>query len=174
MINELQTVTELDIDLNDVLMKNMEHIIKMTGQRLTSQDFAIWDSPLGDKVGMTDKEFLNLAYKTPSTQLAAAAHSGAREFLTGFQERGNRINIVTATCLSEKQIIGWLQKYRIPFDRIIRTSDKTSDRVLIDDNPKTLTARVKAGLSTIKFLQTWNKDIACPWSISSWQELTIA
>ncbi len=169
---DLLKVEEINVDLNDVLMRNMEYIIeiifKLTGIRLTPRHFSMWDSPLGEIVGMSNENFLTLAYQTPSTQLAALPHQGAREFLTHFKSTGGAVNIVTATCMTVDQIVMWLEKHSIPFDEIIKTSDKMSAPLLIDDNEQTIKKRVEAGLPTVKFDQPWNVGIECPIQISSW------
>lgn len=164
-------IMKYDFDLNDCLMDNAGYLCEIFGLKLS--DFTQWDTPLGHLVGMSNNEWLTVAYKTPSTQLAARPHLGVKELFQEIKSKpGGRINIVTATCLSEQQIAGWLNKYQLPFDRIIKTKVKSGPNQLVDDSPDTLRMRIKAGLPVKKFERPWNSDVDCP-SFNDWRQFPL-
>ncbi len=148
---------ELDCDLNDCVMQNMECICEQSNGRLLPHHFTGWDAPMGKYMGMTDIEAQRWAYEDPAMQLCAIPHDGAKEALEMLRAAGIKINIVTASCMSEGQIASWLNEWEIPFDRIVKTSVKMGGNLLIDDSLATAEKRHKAGLPTLVFSQLWNK-----------------
>ncbi len=152
----------LGIDLNDCLMLNMEYIIYCSYGRLTPADFQVWDSPLGKKFGgITNKQFLDWAYKTPRTQLSARPAPGAREALGALKASGFEVQIVTASCMTTVQIQWWLNQYDIPFDGIVKQADKTDwPHRLIDDNEQTLWDRASLGLPSLCRRRPWNEGFS--------------
>ena len=148
----------IDIDLNDTLMNSRDAICLASKGKLQPSDFTVWDTPFGDKLQMTDRMAQEWAYQNPELQMAARPNERAKEAMDWLKEHNIFIRIVTATCLEIDQIVEWLERYNLPFDDVIKSANKISSNLLIDDSPTTIKARNELGLETIAFSQAWNRD----------------
>lgn len=160
----------IDIDLNDCLMANMENICVASGGKLHPSDFTQWDTPgLGEKLDMPDQDFLDWAYNNPGLQQLAQPNPGASEAVQALREAGYRVRIVTSTCMTYEQIQAWLDQHEITVDEIVKTQEKLSKNLLIDDNEWTLRKREALGLPSLRFERPWNSNCDCP-GFGNWSQ----
>jgi hypothetical protein len=150
----------LVIDLNNTLMNQIRGIVQMSDGRLTYSDFSEWDIDNGPKLGMTREEYLVYAWKNKYAESISPAFSGASEAMCKFKRAGIRLVIATASNLSLSEIEWWLKWNSIPFDRIVKTTDKRGlGDLLIDDSPVTCEQFHREGLPVLRYEIDWNKHL---------------
>ena len=120
----------------------------------------------GDK--KQDKEFFDKYYE--KTVLKVKPKRNAVENIKKLKEEGNQIYLITARFPSNKFNIeeltkNWLEKYNIPYDKLILNSQnkvivaKENDiDIFVDDSIKNCTAMAKAGIKTYMMDTIINKD----------------
>ena len=120
----------------------------------------------GDK--KQDKEFLNRYYE--KTVLEVKPKMNAVENIKKLKEEGNQIYLITARFPSNKFNIEeltkeWLEKYAIPYDKLILNSEnkviaaKENDiDIFVDDSIKNCTQMANAEIKTYMMDTIVNKD----------------
>ncbi len=115
-----------------------------------------------------DKEFLDKYYE--KTVLKVQPKMYAVENIKKLKEEGNQIYLITARFPSNKFNIeeltkNWLEKYNIPYDKLILNSQnkvivaKENDiDIFVDDSIKNCIAMAKAGIKTYMMDTIINKD----------------
>lgn len=167
--------TVIGVDFNNTIQNQIATIIALSGWKLTWQDFDRWDPPIGHKIGLSEAQFIDWAWKNPSLQMMSLPFPGVREAMRRLKCQGHFLRIVTSTCLPRQDLVSWLYQNRIIYDEIIMTKDKSQVDfdVLIDDSPIVINQMLELGRKVIKFNLPWNQDINCP-GFSDWSQVQVA
>ena len=162
------------IDLNCTIMDQIGEIVALSGGKLTRDDFDQWDPPIGHKMGFSEEDFIDWAWKNEGLQINSAPFPGAQEALIGLKNQGHKIKIVTATCMTPSKVVAWLQYWGIPFDEVVFTKDKSKTYfdLLFDDCPEVLLEMIEKGLPVAKYSTGWNDQIDCP-SVQNWLDFNV-
>jgi hypothetical protein len=148
------------VDLNNTLMDQIAGIVRLSKGHLTASDFAEWDIDNSSKLGISKEEYLRFAWKNSYAELLSPSFTGASEAMIRFKWAGIRLVIATASNLSLSEIEWWLNSHLIPFDRIVKTSDKRGmGHLLIDDSPVTCELFHREGLPILRYEIGWNKHL---------------
>jgi hypothetical protein len=160
------------IDWNNTVQNMVGHLCYLSQYKLTPQDFAHWDIPLGYKIGMEEKRFIDWAWKNAGVQIMAPPYDGARETINYWHGRGDTILIVTSSFLPEWAIGQWFVRHNIHYDKIIKAQDKSRVNfdLIIDDNPLVIQEMLEKELPVLKRELPWNDNIQCA-GFSDWREL---
>lgn len=162
----------LSLDLDNVLRDQIGSIITATARRygvsLSRDAFSCWDPPLGQIIGLDNDRFTAWAWTDPAIFAAARPLPGVVWALHQLHHRYHLL-ITTSTahpCLTEP----WLRAWRVPYDQIIHTPDKSSVPfdLHLDDSPTTLQTLTAQGRKVLRFALPWNKGLACLPGLSRW------
>jgi hypothetical protein len=141
-------------------MDQIAGIIRLSKGRLCRADFARWDIDNSAKMGLTREAYLEFAWRNPYAELLSPVFPGAARDMQQISRAGIMIVVATGSNLSMCEIQNWLDWNLIPWDRIVKTTDKRGlGHVLIDDSPLTCEAFYREGLPVLRYALAWNSHL---------------
>lgn len=162
----------IGIDFNNTIQDQIHCLVCLSGHKLSRQDFAEWDIPLGHKLGMADEDFIAWAWKNPAIQELASPFPGARGAIASLINAGHSIWIITSSFMPASKIANWFDRNEIFFHQIIKTKNKADIGVdlMIDDSPGVIDQFNALGRPILKFELPWNETVEAP-GFSDWRVL---
>jgi 5'(3')-deoxyribonucleotidase len=153
----------LSLDLDNTIRDQIGAIITAVARRyrvsLSRDAFSCWDPPLGQILGLDNDQFTAWAWTDPAIFTASKPMPGVVWALHQLRQSYHLL-ILTSTAhprLTEP----WLRAWRIPYDQIIHTADKSSVpfHLHLDDSPTTLVKLSEAGRRVLRFALPWNTHL---------------
>lgn len=149
------------IDWNSTLADNIGLICQCTGlhrSQFSQWDPDLWTPELGQRMRMGKEQFNTWMWTNPMLQSMAAPYPGAARAIAHLAKYA-RIWIVTSTACPTL-VAPWLRRNKVPYERIILSSDKGSVEWdwLVDDSPITLKALADSR-NVLRHIVKWNEHL---------------
>ena len=104
---------------------------------------------------------------------------GALDALKALKKNGHSVHICTSRPGFEVATTEWLNRFRVPYDSVTISEDKTivDVDVFVEDSPTNLMKLWESGVEAIRFDQPWNRNMDFhgwkrkPYFVESWSEV---